>query len=187
MVLMYCLQKKVHNCARTFSDVGIVNSDRETQDDEVRKLFAVKLVREAIEKILLPEVHDQTSDNQSMPSETTYEHELFEKNQDEGGEVSLTVDEKFGSKSEKKAPKHWSNLKKWILLQRFIKEIEKVRKFNPRIPQHLPLKPEPDSEKVNLRPLTVDERKKTEEWMLDYALCQAISQLAPTQKRKVLC
>ncbi|CAA3023984.1 Hypothetical predicted protein [Olea europaea subsp. europaea] len=48
-----------------FSDVGIVNSDHEIQDVEVRKLFAVKLVREAIEKILLPEVQDQTYDNQS--------------------------------------------------------------------------------------------------------------------------
>ncbi|CAA3032714.1 calmodulin binding PICBP-like [Olea europaea subsp. europaea] len=201
-----------------FSDVGIVNSDHETQDVEVRKLFAVKLVREAIEKILLPEVQDQTYDNQSTMSETTHEPKLFEKNQDEGGvqessrecepdkeegnapadlkelgvadtDISgqeiVQTDKKFGSRSKKKAPKHWSNLKKWILLQRFIKEIEKVMKFNPRIPKHLPLKPEPDSEKVNLWPQTMDERKKIVEWMLDYALCQAVSQLAPTQKGKV--
>ncbi|CAI9782825.1 unnamed protein product [Fraxinus pennsylvanica] len=202
------------------SDMGIPNSDCETQDVEVRKLFAVKLVRDAIEKILLPEVQDQTSDDQSMTSDSTHEHELFEKNQDEGcvqessreyepdkgegnapadlkevgvadtdisGQKMVHTDKKFGSKSQKKAPKHWSNLKKWILLQRFIKELEKLRKFNPGSPspQHLPLKPEPDSEKVNLRPQTVDERKKAEEWMLDYALRQAVSQLAPTQKRKV--
>ncbi|KAL2480709.1 Uncharacterized protein Adt_33675 [Abeliophyllum distichum] len=206
--------------SRDFSDsnMGILNNNCETQDIEVRKLFAVKLVREAIEKILLPEVQDQTSDYQSITSDSAREQELFEKNQDKGyvqessseceldkregnapadlKQVGLTntdisaqemvqTDKKFGSKSEKKAPKHWSNLKKWILLQRFIKELEKVRKFNPRTPQHLPLKPDPESEKVNLRPQTVDERKKAEEWMLDYALRQAVSELAPTQKRKV--
>ncbi|KAL2553116.1 calmodulin binding protein PICBP-like [Forsythia ovata] len=206
--------------SRDFSDsnMGILNNNCETQDIEVRKLFAVKLVREAIEKILLPEVQDQTSDDQSITSDSAHEQELFEKNQDEGyvqessseceldkregnapadlkvvgltntdisAQEMVQTDKKFGSKSEKKAPKHWSNLKKWILLQRFIKELEKVRKFNPRNPQHLPLKPDLESEKVNLRPQTVDERKKAEEWMLDYALRQAVSQLAPTQKRKV--
>ncbi|CAI9761177.1 unnamed protein product [Fraxinus pennsylvanica] len=206
--------------SRDFSDSGrgILNNDYELEDIEVRKLFAVKIVREAIEKILLPEVQDQTSDDQSITSDSTHEQELFEKNQHEGrvqesspeceldkgegnapadlkevglnktdisGQEIMQTDKNFGTKSEKKAPKHWSNLKKWILLQRFIKELEKVRKFNPRSPQHLPLKPDPESEKVNLRPQTVEERKKAEEWMLDYALRQAVSQLAPTQKRKV--
>lgn len=95
------------------------------------------------------------------------------------------TEEKLETKPEKKAPKHWSNLKKWILLQRFIRELEKVRKFNPRKPRHLPLNPDPETEKVNLRPQTLDDRKNAEEWMLDYALRQAVSQLAPTQKRKV--
>ncbi|CAA2986956.1 calmodulin binding PICBP-like [Olea europaea subsp. europaea] len=206
--------------SRNFSDSdrGILNNNYELDDIEVRKLFAVKLVREAIEKILLPEVQDQTSDDQSMTSDTAHEQELFEKNEHKGsvqesstecepdkaegdvpadlkevglnnndisGQEMVQTDKEFGSKSEKKAPKHWSNLKKWILLQRFIKELEKVRKFNPTSPQHLPLKPDPESEKVNLRPQTVEERKKAEEWMLDYALRQAVSQLAPTQKRKV--
>ncbi|KAL0453170.1 UNVERIFIED_CONTAM: Calmodulin binding protein PICBP [Sesamum latifolium] len=222
------------------SDMGTVNYDSEIQDIEVRKLFAIKFVREAIEKILLPEVQDQTSDDQSITGENTPRPEIIEKNQSEGPQLiennqsevcvpendgetnahegdgnmssnsekeSHTADDASGpevketddascpkitetntkvvSKSEKKAPKHWSNLKKWILLQRFIRELEKVRKFNPRKPRHLPLNPDPEAEKVNLRPQTVDERKNAEEWMLDYALRQAVSQLAPTQKRKV--
>lgn len=89
------------------------------------------------------------------------------------------------NKAEKKTRKHWSNLKRWILLQRFIKELEKVRQFNPRKPRYLQLEPDPEAEKVNLKHQTADERKRAEEWMLDYALQQAISQLAPTQKRKV--
>ncbi|KAL0404855.1 UNVERIFIED_CONTAM: Calmodulin binding protein PICBP [Sesamum radiatum] len=222
------------------SDMGTANYDSEIQDIEVRKLFAIKLVREAIEKILLPEVQDQTSDDQSITGENTPRPELTETNQTEppqllennqsevcvpendgetndlkgdsnvssnpekeshiaddasAPEIKETDDascpkitetnKKVVSKSEKKAPKHWSNLKKWILLQRFIRELEKVRKFNPRKPRHLPLNPDPEAEKVNLRPQTVDERKNAEEWMLDYALRQAVSQLAPTQKRKV--
>ncbi|KAL0339728.1 UNVERIFIED_CONTAM: Calmodulin binding protein PICBP [Sesamum radiatum] len=222
------------------SDMGTVNYDSEIQDIEVRKLFAIKLVRQAIEKILLPEVQDQTSDDQSITGESTPRAEIIEKNQSErpqliennqsevcvqendgktnahegdgnmssnskeescvtddasGPEIKETDDascpklteshKKVVSISEKKAPKHWSNLKKWILLQRFIRELEKVRKFNPRKPWHLPLNPDPEAEKVNLRPQTVDERKNAEEWMLDYALRQAVSQLAPTQKRKV--
>lgn len=50
------------------ADVGTENNNEtETQEIELRKLFAVKLVREAIERILLPEVQDQSSDDQSTP------------------------------------------------------------------------------------------------------------------------
>ncbi|KAK4725406.1 hypothetical protein R3W88_028185 [Solanum pinnatisectum] len=94
-------------------------------------------------------------------------------------------EERVTNKAEKKAPTHWSNLKRWIILQRFIKELEKLRKFNPRKPQYLQLVPDPEAEKVNLKHQIEDERKSAEEWMLDYALQKAISQLAPTQKRKV--
>ncbi|KAL3819739.1 hypothetical protein ACJIZ3_005644 [Penstemon smallii] len=196
-------------------DIGTESKDgSEIQEIEIRKLFAIKLVREAIEKILLPEVQDQTSDDQSITSENSPRPEIIEKNQSDAciqgsygesdadkrevnvpnqKENSLVAEVDSCSdtvktekrKSEKKAPKHWSNLKKWILLQRFIKELEKVRKFNPKKPQILPLNPDPEAEKVKLRAQSVDERKKSEEWMLDYALRQAVSQLAPTQKRKV--
>lgn len=92
---------------------------------------------------------------------------------------------KVANESDRKAPKHWSNLKKWILLQRFIKEMEKVRKINLRKPRNLQLEPDPEAENIHLRRQIVEERKRAEEWMLDYALQQAISQLVPTQKRKV--
>lgn len=107
-------------------------------------------------------------------------------NGDASGVETKESEEKVVRKSEKKAaPKHWSNLKKWILLQRFIKELEKVKRFDPKKPRILPLNPDPEAEKVSLRPQTVDERKSAEEWMLDHALRQAVSQLAPTQKKKV--
>lgn len=213
------LAKDSTDLSRESSDSGIgtVTNDSEAQEIELRKLFAVKLVREAIEKILLPEVQDQASDDQSIASESTPRAELMEITQSKAftqendaesdankvnGNVSSAkegtvvagdassgeireAEKQVVRKSEKKAPKHWSNLKKWILLQRFIRELEKVRKFNPRKPQHLLLNPDPEAEKVNLRPQTLDGRKSAEEWMLDHALQQAVSQLAPTQKRKV--
>ncbi|XP_019165571.1 PREDICTED: uncharacterized protein LOC109161572 [Ipomoea nil] len=153
--------------------------------DQDMKLLAVKLVREAIEKILLPEVPDQSSDDLSITSDTAPDQTPLEKNHD-GQNIEKTTRE-VANESERKAPKHWSNLKKWILLQRFIKEMEKVRKIkiNPRKPRNLQLETDPEPENVHLRQQIVEERKRGEEWMLDYALQQAISQLAPTQKRKV--
>ncbi|KAL0453169.1 UNVERIFIED_CONTAM: Calmodulin binding protein PICBP [Sesamum latifolium] len=225
------------------SHKGTVKNDSEVQDIEDHKLFAIKLVREAIEKVLLPEVQDQASDdNQSITGKNAPPPELGETNQsevcmqenfgetdahrddnnvlcdleeeshitddDSGQEIKGTDDDsgqgiketddasgqeitennkKVVSKSGKKAPKNWSNLKKWILLQRFIRELEKVTKLNARKPRPLALNPgpEPEAEKVNLRPQTADGKKNAEEWMLDYALRQAVCQLAPTQKRKV--
>ncbi|KAJ8570446.1 hypothetical protein K7X08_037418 [Anisodus acutangulus] len=109
------------------------NQDADNQGVEARKFLAIKLVREATERILLPEVQDQSSDNQSVTSEG----------------------------------------------------IGKAEKIQPKKARYLELEPDPEAEKVNLKHQIEDERKRTEEWMLDYALQQAISQLAPTQKREV--
>ncbi|KAK6786423.1 hypothetical protein RDI58_014948 [Solanum bulbocastanum] len=70
-------------------------------------------------------------------------------------------EERVTNKVEKKETTHWRNLKRWIILQRFIKELEKLRKFNPRKPQYMQLEHDHEAEK------------------------KSISQLAPTQKRKV--
>lgn len=201
------------SCAAESSDSFLSFSARESmttkqdannQEIEARKLLAVKLVREAIERILLPEVQDHSSDNQLVTSEVCNEENSNEsdtKNEecdkasksDEGNVTRDNTDspekqeneELVTNKAEKKAPTHWSNLKRWIILQRFVKELEKLRKFNPRKPRYLQLEPDPEAEKVNLKHQIEDERKSAEEWMLDYALQKAISQLAPTQKRKV--
>ncbi|KAL6555361.1 hypothetical protein OROGR_006619 [Orobanche gracilis] len=196
-------------------ELDTMSIDSERREIDLRKMFSIKLVREAIEKILLPEVQDQASDDQSVTSESTPRTEVFESNLTrEFNQAEPDIDQEASNlsyipkdgrlinvytssqeimqnekdvvrKSEKNAPKHWSNLKKWILLQRFIRELEKVKKFNPKKPQLLPLVPDPEAEKVNLRPRTLDGRKSAEEWMLDYAIRRAVGQLAPTQKRKV--
>lgn len=69
--------------------------------------------------------------------------------------------------------------------KRSIVNNEQLKKFNPRAPQYLDLEPDPEAEKVDLRHQMVDERKNAEEWMIDYALQQAVTKLAPARKRRV--
>ncbi|XP_062179298.1 calmodulin binding protein PICBP-like [Phragmites australis] len=64
-------------------------------------------------------------------------------------------------------------------------EEEYLRDFNPRAPNFLPLELDPDAEKVDLKHQMMDERKNAEEWMIDYALRRALTNLAPARKKKV--
>uniref|UniRef100_A0ACD5WPH7 Uncharacterized protein n=1 Tax=Avena sativa TaxID=4498 RepID=A0ACD5WPH7_AVESA len=64
-------------------------------------------------------------------------------------------------------------------------EAERIRAFNPRAPNFLPVEPDPDAEKVDLRHQETDDRKNAEEWMVDYALRRTVKKLARAQKRKV--
>ncbi|KAG8646467.1 hypothetical protein MANES_09G009350v8, partial [Manihot esculenta] len=84
----------------------------------------------------------------------------------------------------KPKPPSWSNLKKLILLKRFIKALEKVKKLNPREPQILLLNPE-EAEKIHLKHQDIEDRKNADDWMLDYALQQVVAKLTPARKRKV--
>lgn len=168
-----------------------VDSSTENRDQEIeiRKTYATKVVREAIEKILLPEVEDQSSDDRSVTSDIGSEQEILENNIGEGEKLGISnstgVMNNEGKMEKKKTPNSWSNLKKLILLKRFVKALEKVRKYDTGKPQHLALQPNPEAEKIQLKPQMIDRKRSSEEWMLDYALQQAVSELAPTQKRKV--
>ncbi|OMO50002.1 hypothetical protein CCACVL1_30718 [Corchorus capsularis] len=78
------------------------------------------------------------------------------------------------------------NNRKWTICRKKHEEnYEEERQFNPREPNFLPVVPEPDAEKVDLRHQMMDDRKNAEDWMLDHALQQAVSKLAPARKRKV--
>ncbi|KAK6945202.1 Calmodulin-binding domain, plant [Dillenia turbinata] len=105
------------------------------------------------------------------------------------GNTMSTEDERTVSvgaiKPGMKMSKNWSNLRKILLCRKFIKELGKERKFNPRKPRQIPLEPDPERERVNLRHQKMDQRKNTEEWMLDYAIRQAVTKLAQSQKKSV--
>lgn len=182
---------------------------------ELFKKEAVKLVQEAFDRILLPEIQDQSprprDENlgeklperiqagvrgSSLLMSSSSTHSAGEDLAPDPEETQTKV-ENITSMEEKKtmpivenrsnqpAPKRWSNLKKLILLKRFVKALEKVKKINPQNPRYPPFKPEPEGEKVHLQRQTTEERKNSEEWMLDYALQQVISKLEPAQKKRV--
>ncbi|KAL6981108.1 hypothetical protein U1Q18_022738 [Sarracenia purpurea var. burkii] len=73
-----------------------------------------------------------------------------------------------------------------IRCKRSVEELEETRKFNPREPNYLPIELDPESEKVDLIHQMMEERKNAEEWMLDHALQQAVTNLAPARKGKVV-
>ncbi|KAK9125123.1 hypothetical protein Scep_013969 [Stephania cephalantha] len=62
---------------------------------------------------------------------------------------------------------------------------EELRKLNWQEPHFLPMDPDLESEKVDLKHQMMEERKNAEEWMLDYALRQTVNKLAPARKKKV--
>lgn len=62
---------------------------------------------------------------------------------------------------------------------------EEPRKFNPRQPNFLLAEADLEAEKVDLRHQVMDERKHSEDWMLDYALQQTVNKLSPARNRKV--
>lgn len=183
-----------------FKDHGVADPEVQLQQIE-----AIKMVEEAIDSIL-PDAQDDLLDRQSLKDNTiisncskqsnrterVYSEDLNQKEEKMASGNGITQEEeqeepapKEGNKSNQQLPRSWSNLKKVILLRRFIKALEKVRKFNPRGPRYLPIEPDSEAEKVNLRHQDMAERKGTEEWMLDYALRQVVSKLTPARKRKV--
>ncbi|CAK8543136.1 unnamed protein product [Lathyrus sativus] len=157
---------------------------------ELRQIEAIKMVEEAIDSIL-PDRQPLSDNNTLDRTERMYSQGLNQKEEkmESGNGIAKQQKEeslsKEGDKPKQKLSRNWSNLKKVIMLRRFIKALEKVRKFNPRGPRYLPLEPDSEAEKVELRRQDMEERKGTEEWMLDYALRQVVSKLTPVRKRKV--
>uniref|UniRef100_A0A6M2F1P5 Calmodulin-binding domain-containing protein n=1 Tax=Populus davidiana TaxID=266767 RepID=A0A6M2F1P5_9ROSI len=197
----------------TDHSIGEEDHDERSQKIQQYQCDAIKLVQEAFDRIL-SEIPDQPTDDLSVTSDTTSDKKIAENDHgedrqlnistsyDSGGdsmvqepdETRLQADNTFQkekaessveSKSNQQTPKSWSNLRKILILKRFIKALEKVRNFSPQKPRNLNVEAEPEAEKVHLRHQTMGERRNSEEWMLDHALQQVISTLAPAQKRKV--
>ncbi|KAL0736650.1 hypothetical protein Bca4012_012860 [Brassica carinata] len=142
---------------------------------DARRSGTVTLVREALEKIL-SEIPDNSSDDQSIDSAT--DQELMERN----SQVSEESSTNSKPKSSEKRVKGWNNVKKVILLKRFVSDLGRL---SPKTPRFLPWEPDPETEKIRLRHQEIGGKRNSEEWMLDYALRQAISTLEPSQRRKV--
>ncbi|KAL7617078.1 hypothetical protein Lser_V15G03581 [Lactuca serriola] len=109
-----------------------------------------------------------------------------------GEEVLDSIDEEPTSKSDEKPaisgeelPDSSMNLNESTRRKKTDKEIEDSGEYNLRGPNFLPEVADPDAETVDLKHQTMDERKNAEEWMVDFALQQAVTTLAPARKKKV--
>ncbi|KAK7312313.1 hypothetical protein VNO77_36087 [Canavalia gladiata] len=117
-----------------------------------------------------------------VPQESTIivqDQKLLEENQVKASKfqsTSCTV----GEEQHTRINWQWSTKRK-----RSVEDDEKMRKINPGKPNFLPLVPDPEPVKVDLKHQMIDERKNADEWMLDFALRQAVTRLAPAGKRKV--
>ncbi|CAI0439738.1 unnamed protein product [Linum tenue] len=165
------------------------------------QLEAIRLVEEAIDEIPLPETRDevQTSMISHVEEASTgcNKGRLEEEPNSSITEVRPSCKEDGKEKEQAKPTlrKSWSNLKKVLLLKRFIKSLEKVndsrltsserKVISPREPQFLAMEHEKEAEKIQLRHQNVGGRKSGDEWMLDYALRQVVAQLTPVRRRKV--
>lgn len=203
------------SASRTDEDKGMGDHNAGDQKFELWQSDAIKLVQEAFDKILseIPDQSsdDQSVTSEVTSEQELLENNQCEGGQQsissycnctkessvqepeepqiEANNINTSEEKKaetnVGNKSRQPISKNWSNLKKVIILKRFVKVLEKVNKLNPRKLRILPIETDPEAEKVHLRHQAVEERKNADEWMLDYALRQVISTLAPAQKRKV--
>ncbi|KAJ7972164.1 Calmodulin-binding domain [Quillaja saponaria] len=196
------------DCSEINQDIHMKRANIGQKNIEQYQIEAVKVVQEAFDDILLPEIQNESLNDPSVTSGIGKEQEPLQKSNGEigvgstssasdfakeepwleadnvGGDAEEKAEAKMGNKSNQ-MQNGWSNLKNIILLKKFVKALEKVRNINPHKPKTLPSKPDPEAEKVYLRHQTAEERKNAEEWMLDYALQQVISKLAPVQKQRV--
>ena len=150
---------------------------------------AIELVQKAFDEILLPEPEDLFSDDQFKfegidSDEVHLEKSEVERKRNTSTSTESPTTQRMGTKPDQRAPRSWSNLKKLILLKRFVNALEKVRNINPKRPRRFPSDANLEIGKVFLKHQTVEEKKNAEEWMLDYALQKVVSKLAPAQRQK---
>ncbi|KAL8167806.1 hypothetical protein V2J09_009305 [Rumex salicifolius] len=142
---------------------------------------AIQLVQEAIDELI--HLQEQLSDQLSSELHNN-EKEL---SSSEFAKQNLEASDKAGTESDGKMPfqqqksKAYNKLRKMVVSAKFISAMEKVRKINPHKPQKVSL----EAERVYLRHWSMEDRKMSEERMLDCALQEVIIKLAPSQKKKV--
>lgn len=131
------------------------------------------------------ETGENHSDDRRNFKDADLEEEKTEAQKVPEVEEKMGVNAESGGRLNQLASKRWSNLKKYILMKRFIKAMEKTENFSQKIQRYPSSEVSPNHEKVNLRHQPIGERKSVNEWMLDHALQKVISKLDPAQKRRV--
>lgn len=176
-----------------------VADNAETQDqpisEEAKRSNAIKdqnqLEKDEGENIKLNISHSQHSDEQKVATmkmsslEENCTGEINKIHSDLNSQEPRHEMSNAGSFTGKELINSCNSVKGRSKCRRTIDEEEELRGFNPREPNYLPIEPQPEAEKVDLRHQTTDERKNAEEWMVDYALRQTVNKLAPARKKRV--
>ncbi|KAK6928852.1 Calmodulin-binding domain, plant [Dillenia turbinata] len=135
---------------------------------------------------------DTTADRQSQTVGETEENRYFGNAEQFNSMDDQTASMKFNkssswtrSNANQEDPTACKKLKLIIGSKRLPEDSDEQRKFNPKEPNYLPVQPDPEAEKVDLKHQMVDDRKNAEDWMVDFALQRAVNQLATARKKKV--
>ncbi|KAL9232615.1 hypothetical protein vseg_007706 [Gypsophila vaccaria] len=174
-----------------------------TQNLDFDQMAALKFVQDGLNAMLERDgesMNQQSKSGQcvtnSLPREYTLAPEASTEEQIEVGESRTKMEITVSKVQQKVDPSHaeiprpqmsksYNKLRKIFGTAKIIKAMERMKKIKPRQPRYLPVEPTSEEDKVYLRHLSRNERKNTEEWMLDYALRWAVSKLGPDQQRRV--
>ncbi|KAM0947851.1 putative calcium/calmodulin-dependent protein kinase [Dioscorea sansibarensis] len=157
-------------------------------EQEVSKDSVENLARESAQVSVTLE---QLSETDNITITTDSDQECFEASDDEtdGDEESRKISNNRARSSDRSLTEGLRDNPKLRMRitrkERTDEEEMMIRDFNPRSPNFPPCQPEPDNEKVDLKHQEMDDRKNAEEWMVDYALRQAVTKLSPASKRRV--
>ncbi|KAG4967034.1 hypothetical protein JHK87_032685 [Glycine soja] len=187
----------------------LINAEDNSRENEKHVDYEVSCVSMVLDEVENSEGHktseiceiDESSEDRNASLENDDDNGISQENQIHSSEVPeestiVVQEQKLSEENQVKGSKlpstgggeeqHTGNNRQWgTKRKRPMEEDEEMRKINPRKPNFLPLVIEPEPEKVELKHQMIDERKDAEEWMLDFALRQAVTRLAPAGKRKV--
>ncbi|PRQ54993.1 putative calcium/calmodulin-dependent protein kinase [Rosa chinensis] len=175
----YTDNAKAENNSYTEKDQSEFKKEKISSSSEGEDQSDLKLKQIGVAENSGGDIDGMEVDNNSGPDAA----ETFRK---ANSSISPGMKRKFSHQESNSEEELLNTKRKWkINCKRTIKDEEEQWKYNQRKPNYLPLVPGPEAEKVDLRHQTMDEKKNAEEWMLDFAIQQAVTKLAPARKKKV--
>ncbi|GAB2249471.1 hypothetical protein Droror1_Dr00012830 [Drosera rotundifolia] len=169
------------------TDHEIPSSGSSDRDIQQQKQDAIMVVQEAVEQILV--IQEQACNDQLTSNMTNSNNEARSCTSDRNGVAALRGEKDMPTQGSdnggESSSTTYSKLSQVILVKRFIKAMEKLRKLNRWRARHISPESQRESEHVRLKQHALSERKSCEDWMLDYALQEVIGKLAPIQRKRV--
>jgi hypothetical protein len=170
-------QEDEHSCLSS-TNQKVLGKEHSDDDENIDEIIEFEL----------SQAEDKTVEDEAKDHDIT---KIEEESQDSDEKILIPDRETKNKglykrgKKEEDIVEDYENPKWGIRGKRISDESAADPSFNPKEPNYLPVEPEEDGEKVDLRHQELDERKNSEEWMVDLALRRAVNNLAPSRKRRV--